>query len=95
MPDGGHEKFYDATTGIYNWQAHAVEVEYQRDQARGKGEPAPVTIPTTPQAAAEGAPEGDVSNAVAEAGLNWETLAQTLNVHGGLRPELDCGARCA
>jgi hypothetical protein len=32
MPQGGHEKFYDRTTGAYNWQAHAVEAEFRLAQ---------------------------------------------------------------
>lgn len=35
-PDGGHDKFWNAETGVYNWDAHNKEVEWQKQQAADK-----------------------------------------------------------
>jgi hypothetical protein len=34
LPEGGQEKYYNPTTGEYNWAAHAKEAEYRLVQAR-------------------------------------------------------------
>lgn len=44
LPDGGHEKFYNPSTGAYNWEAHAREQSWQQQQ-RGQA-------PAQPQAPA-------------------------------------------
>ena len=31
MPEGGHEKFYDTDTGVYNWKDHATELKFRLD----------------------------------------------------------------
>ena len=36
IPEGGHEKFYNAQTGEYNWAAHAKEAEYRLQQDRSQ-----------------------------------------------------------
>lgn len=32
MPEGGHEKYWNAEKGEYNWEAHARELAWQKDQ---------------------------------------------------------------
>lgn len=32
MPEGGHEKYWDADKAEYNWEAHARELAWQKDQ---------------------------------------------------------------
>lgn len=44
LPEGGHEKFYNPSTGAYNWEAHAREQSWQQQQ-RGQ-------TPAQPQAPA-------------------------------------------
>ena len=86
MPEGGHEKFYDATTGNYNWQAHAVEAEFQRDQARQPSGQTPARAPEqTPAQTEQGEGENAAEkSAVEAAGLNWDDVRSTIEQHGNL-----------
>ena len=36
MPEGGYEKFYDQSTGEYNWENHAKELAYRLQQQQSQ-----------------------------------------------------------
>ncbi len=54
MPEDGHAKFYDAKTGVYNWQAHAKELSWKLSQQK------PSSQQVSPQKPAEAAPQEPV-----------------------------------
>ncbi len=69
MPATGVEKFYDATTGAYNWEGHATETEYKLSQ---RPEPA------TP------AGEEFATDAVSDAGLDFDVLRGKILDNGNI-----------
>jgi hypothetical protein len=84
MPEGGQEKFYDKATGVYNWGAHVVELNFQLAQAKGT-KPAAAAQPAgaDPAAAAAAAAQADpnaqpqaAAPAVTEA--DWEAAGAEL-----------------
>ena len=81
-PENGQDKFYNAETGEYNWQAHAKELEY-----RMKGETPPAAEATSEEST-EAAPEADADSAaldvVGKAGLDVDTLVQQIQQDGNL-----------
>ena len=84
MPDGGYEKFYDAKTGAYNWQNHAVELQYRLEQVK-KGLPAEEKPadkpPVTP------AKDDEVKDILAKAGLSETDIVQQIVQSGNITPE--------
>lgn len=79
MPEGGVDKFYDAKTGAYNWQAHAKELEWKLQQkptdpaekpADPKAEEKPAGDPQVPTSLLEslGLKEGDLGASIANSG---------------------------
>jgi hypothetical protein len=48
MPENGQEKFWDADKGVYNWEGHAREAEFNANRAQPKQEPGQETIPPAP-----------------------------------------------
>ena len=97
MPDGGHAKFYNTGTGDYNWQAHAIEAEFQRDQARSSRTPdvgqqqaatdnqqqQPAALPTADQLGQA----GDAAAAANAVGIDWAEANQIISEHGNLPQE--------
>ena len=81
-PEGGHDKFYDAKTGSYNWEAHAREVEFR---AKG-GKPAE---PQDGSPSIGDSPEADegAKDIVAAAGLTMEDLGASIRAEGALTDE--------
>lgn len=79
MPEGGAEKFYNAETGVYDWQNHAKEVEYRLSQA------APV-VPETKVDPKPGDAEAnnEVSSIVTAAGLDPNALETAIDTGVGL-----------
>ena len=63
MPEGGSEKFYDAETGAYDWQNHAVELQYKLDQK-------------APAEAVEAPAEG---GADPKANFDWESVTASID----------------
>jgi len=81
-PENGQDKFYNAETGVYNWEAHAAELEY-----RMKGENPPADLVD-----GEDQPEGDKADAAAldvvgKAGLDVDSLVQQIQQEGDLSTE--------
>ncbi len=81
MPPGGFDKFYNKDTKAYNWEAHAREADFRAAQRT----PRPGIRPVAPGAPA---PAGDAAAqaAVADAGLDWQSLATTIQANGTLDP---------
>lgn len=86
MPEGGHEKFWDADKGVYNWQAHATELQFKMDQKAAKEadkDPTETAEASDEQTAEEQA----VSNIVEKAGLSEEALMREISTNGKLSDE--------
>jgi len=82
-PEGGHDKFYNAETGAYDWESHAKELQFNLD-GRQKPEASAEKPKLEIEAPSE---EADVKNIVAEAGLDMETLEARLMENGDLSEE--------
>lgn len=80
MPEGGHEKFWDADKGVYNWQAHATELQFKIDQKAPKEE----RQDTPDEANGE---EKAVGNIIEKAGLNEDALLSEITANGKLSDE--------
>ena len=95
MPDGGVEKFYNAETGVYDWQSHAKEAEYAVEQKRAAaekkaGEDGQSDDDSGDEAPSDEAPSDDqVKDVVEAAGLKVEDLKQQIIENG----ELDASAK--
>lgn len=74
MPEGGNEKYYDAKTGAYNWEAHAREVEFKAAQRASKAVETPQQAQTAEQS-------------VEQAGLDYDVLSQKIATYGDISPE--------
>lgn len=70
-----YDKFYDAKSRSYNWEAHAKEITWQQSQKGTKGEPA--SQPT----------ENQAKEAVDKAGLDVDALNAELRDDGKLSAE--------
>lgn len=83
-PENGQDKFYNAETGEYNWQAHAAELEYRMKGGSPDTE-------TEGEKSTEAAPEADTDNAalniVSNAGLDVDSLIQQIQQEGNLSDE--------
>lgn len=88
MPEGGLDKFFNKETGAYDWPNHVKELNYRLNQNRQPQNPAaPAAKPAAaPAVGADGQPvaPADAQAAVAEAGLNWETLEAKVGAQGTL-----------
>lgn len=76
MPEGGHEKFYNAKTGEYDWANHAKELQYRLDQSKGKDKQEDEDV--TPLG------EDEAAQAVTGAGLDPDILAQEIMSEGDI-----------
>lgn len=76
MPDGGSEKFYDAKTGSYNWEADAKEKAWQLAQksGRGTGQSAPATPKDSQGNRGAAVSEEAAKEAVTNAGLDFDAI---------------------
>lgn len=79
MPTNGVEKFYDKKTGAYNWEAHARELIYRSQQAKGKQQEKAPQNQEQPQNQAAAA-----RDAVEAAGLNWGDVTARFEETGEL-----------
>ena len=79
-PENGQDKFYNAETGEYNWQAHAAELEY-----RMKGENPPAEEGDAPDA--DTTADSDALDVVSKAGLDVDALVQQIQQEGNLSDE--------
>lgn len=75
MPEGGVEKFYNAETGAYNWEAHAKEMMYRQQQNAAPEAEANNEAGEQPEGADENA---DASDIVIRAGLDPAALEQEI-----------------
>lgn len=82
-PEGGHDKFYNAETGQYDWQNHAKELDYKLN---GK--------PAEPAKAEDATPTGEtetndeaVADIVSTAGLDPSELQKQIEADGNLSDE--------
>lgn len=83
-PEGGHDKFYDAKTGAYNWEAHAKEVEYRSKQGEKKDE-AKADEAKAEDGKTDEAKADDVAlDALGKAGLKMDVLRDQIVQNGKL-----------
>lgn len=75
-PENGHDKFYNAETGAYNWEAHAKELEFNAS-GRGK-ETSPSDNPPS---------DADAAKMIADAGLELDDVVKSLKETGDLSGE--------
>lgn len=83
-PEGGHDKFYDAETGAYNWQGHAKELEFNAaGRKEGEGEP------NTPEAdpKVQIGENESASEIVRGTGLNVDDVANHIRENGTISDE--------
>tara|TARA_R100000808_G_C2134371_1_gene142912 strand:- start:537 stop:1334 length:798 start_codon:yes stop_codon:yes gene_type:complete len=71
MPEGGSDKFYNAETGAYDWQNHAVELQYKLDQK-------------SPTEAAEAPTEEGTTQ---KADFDWDSITQSINETNSITEE--------
>lgn len=85
-PDNGQDKFYNAETGEYNWQAHAKELEYRMGQGDKETPPDGDGKPdeSTKDEPSDGASDDAAKDVVDKAGLNVDDLIQQIQTNGGL-----------
>lgn len=76
MPEGGADKFYNADTGAYNWEAHARELEFKAAQAADKAR--------TAAPAGDDTTVADAAKAAADAGFDVAALEQQILDGGDL-----------
>ena len=85
-PEGGHDKFYNAETGQYDWQNHAKELDYRLN---GKPEE-PAKVEATEDANTTGETESNyeaVADIVTTAGLDHSELQTQIQTNGDLSDE--------
>lgn len=70
MPDGGHEKFWDGSKGVYNWEAHAKEQAWQLANIKA----APKADAKAPADPAAGPSQADIKAVADSAGVNMEAV---------------------
>lgn len=63
MPEGGHEKYWNAEKGEYNWEAHAREMAWKQGQKGQQDDPAA----DDPYSSAGPAPTADADQAAMDA----------------------------
>ncbi len=80
LPAGGVEKFFNKETGAYNWEAHARESEFRLAQKGTRQAPAAAPVKGAPPIA-----DSAAQQAVANAGLDWNNLGDTLLAKGELQ----------
>lgn len=80
LPEGGLEKFYNKTTGAYDWSNHVKELNYRLDQ--NKKPQTPAQPAQTPSATPD-------PNKPAEAGnsVDWDAAISELSTSGQWSPE--------
>jgi hypothetical protein len=80
MPEGGHEKYWDADKAEYNWEAHARELAWQNEQKTGQEER---------QETAEKLQETDkvAEQAAEKAGVNLDEFNAYVAENGKVNPE--------
>ncbi len=79
MPDGGFEKFYDQSTGQYNWENHAKELQYKLSQ-----QSEPEQQVEDKQTGEEAEQQEAVNDIITQAGLDPNVLRQQLETDGQL-----------
>ncbi len=82
LPEGGHEKYYNAETGAYDWQSHAKELQFNIDgrkpeQPKEDDEVKPLKIEKSE----------DVQSVITKAGLDAATLEAKVRETGELSAE--------
>jgi len=83
-PDNGQDKFYNAETGEYNWQAHAAELEYRMGQGKDTP-PADDDKGTDPTKDEPSDPSDEAAkDVVSKAGLDVDSLVQQIQQDGSL-----------
>jgi len=78
MPEGGYEKFYDQSTGEYNWENHAKELAYRLQQQQSQEQ---VEDQQTGETAEQKTAVNDI---ITQAGLDPNVLRQQLEDNGEL-----------
>jgi hypothetical protein len=85
MPATGVEKFYDAKTGVYNWEDHAKEAEFKLAGGKKPDAPGDDKAGRGLEIGKDDKPgEGDVKDIVTAAGLKLETLQDEIRADGKL-----------
>lgn len=84
MPEGGREKFYNAETGEYNWQAHAIEAEYNAKRGEAKDDKA---ADDGQKQQADPGQQTEIAKQTAEAGLNIEDVKKSVIETGDITAE--------
>lgn len=79
MPEGGYEKFYDQSTGQYNWENHAKELQYRLSQQQQ-----PEQAVENQQTGEEAEQQAAVNDIISQAGLDPNVLRQQLEDEGQL-----------
>lgn len=78
IPEGGYEKFYDQSTGEYNWENHAKELAYRLQQ-----QPEEQQVENK-QTGEETEQQEAVNDIISQAGLDPNVLRQQLEDSGEL-----------
>lgn len=78
-PEGGHDKFYNAENGQYDWQNHAKELDYKLN-----GKPETKAAEDTAEAETN---DDAVADIVATAGLDTSELQKQIEADGNLSDE--------
>lgn len=78
MPEGGYDKFYDQSTGEYNWENHAKELAYRLQQQQ------PEQQVEDQQTGEETEQQTAVNDIISQAGLDPNVLRQQLEDSGEL-----------
>ena len=81
MPEGGQEKFYNKESGVYDWESHAKELQFNLN---GRKSPEATETKAAANAAPQIATETEVSDVVSKAGLNITQLETQLREQGDL-----------
>ena len=85
-PDNGHDKFYNAETGQYDWQSHAKELDYRLNGKPAEPAKAEATEDATPTNETESNDEA-VADIVTTAGLDPSELQTQIQTNGDLSDE--------
>ncbi len=83
LPKGGQEKFYNAETGLYDWESHARELEYNAS-GRRKPEAENEDQPELKQPQIEQPEAEQVNSIVNAAGLDETALQEKIRSNGDL-----------
>ncbi len=88
LPEGGSEKFYDKTTGAYDWKSHATELQFKIDQKNGKTPPekkeGEQSDNQPEKKSGDEASDAEVVDIITKAGLTAADLAKQLTTNGKL-----------